>query len=345
MMEVVINRSGSELRIPEIQKVIPWDGKKYMLHSEFVRRYRGYLEVVDVKVKEKEELLKQAEKELKIEINNFNAEKTKLADRDFLHELVEQHSPNRRCCFLYSFDFKEKEIDNAIKRLNISIKSIIDQNVDVCICNTSKIDIKKSITNINKIRYLYYPLKQENYCKPKTINIGVRKLVNSEYFFLSDIDLIYPPSFVKNMLSYTLYKEPVRIIFFNYNLGKCIDYKNFKTYKKLLERVKDSQRTTIGIAPGNGLVHLKSFHKIGGFDERYIGYGPEDADFNLRISIINKYVEVNYDKVNTYHLYHPININQEYNNKNIELYNKVCSKIKKYNKKVPLKWTVSGNIK
>ena len=82
------------------------------------------------------------------------------------------------------------------------------------------------------------------------------------------------------------------------------DFKTYNDYKLFFNCHGDQTRTGKGIAPGNGLIHLKSFKKINGYDEYYKGYGLEDADFNLRISYINKLLTIDNEKINTCHLFH-----------------------------------------
>lgn len=217
--------------------------------------------------------------------------------------------------FLYSFHYPNSEIPGAVRRLLCSINSIINQNVTVCICNTSKTDIWDRIKHLNNIRYLHVPIDEKLFCKSRTINIGVKNLVHTPYFFLSDIDLVYPPAFIFNFVN--KYKtimqfRPIRVITGVYNIGKTLISNNFNDYitevnncnqNKLL---RDATRTWFGVAVGNGLVHRDSFFIVRGFDEDLKGYGGEDAIFNDRISLINRYVEDPDINLRTIHIYHKL---------------------------------------
>jgi hypothetical protein len=124
-MKIVINKSGKTLKIPELQRLIPWDGKKYLLPDNIANKYYGFLEVVDLD--NNVELLQQ---QLKIESEkNINFQ--------ILLDNYKQNIKNMKIDFLYSFHFNENQ-EEHIKRLRFSIKSIINQNVNVCVCNTSK---------------------------------------------------------------------------------------------------------------------------------------------------------------------------------------------------------------
>jgi predicted glycosyltransferase involved in capsule biosynthesis len=129
-------------------------------------------------------------------------------------------------------------------------------------------------------------------------------------------------------------QKPVRVIFNNYNIGDyngCLP-KTIGECKNKINLHVDNTRTLYGIAPGNGLIHRKSFDTILGFDERYVGYGPEDADFNYRICKICKYIELNLEEVNTYHFFHNNCVRD--NTNNFKLFNYIREQDKIYNFKI-----------
>jgi len=293
-MKVIINRSGSDLLIPEIQKMIPFNGKQYEVPDQIFLKYRRFFELVPVELIEQSKI--QAE-QIKAQEQIINQLKIKTVFLDVLKVCEPSFKQMKPFDFLYSFQY-EQNISEFVKRLKYSIKSIINQNVNVCVCNTSTKCIGKYLEDFD-IKYIHSPKKVLNYCKSKTINIGVDNLVSSDYFFISDIDLIYPPTFIDYMSLFTFVKTPVRIIFNNNNIDsfneKC---KTFDDFRK--SNIAFKKR----VAPGNGLIHLDSFKKVKGFDERFIGYGSEDSEFNYRISKINKYFTIDMDEVNTYHNWH-----------------------------------------
>lgn len=205
---------------------------------------------------------------------------------------------------LYPFHF-DKDIDSAIQRLKVSISSLINQDVNINVYNTSTKCIKKYLKDYDNISYYHNPKELEVYCKCMTINLGVKKLITTDYFLMSDIDLVYPPTFIDTMKFFTLAKQPIRIVFYTYVLNKTD--KKIETYEDCQEFYKTittNDRSSKHYAPGNGLIHLESFYKVAGYDERFVGHGSEDGDFNYRISKINKYFEIDMDEVNTYHQYH-----------------------------------------
>lgn len=303
---VVVNRSGKELPIPELRKMIPFNGKQCLLPEPLVKKYRHFLEVIPIELIERIKYLENQLKNVKTDItkNEVNFLKKQLDLNEKIITSVVESRRKTRFDFLYSFHFN-KDVDSAIERLRCSIKSIIDQNVNVCVSNTSELDIEDKISDLGNINYIHRPVLINPYCKSKTINLGVKELVKSSYFFISDIDLIYPPDFIKIIKKYLFLKNPVRVVFYNYNLGsECGNVDNYKKCEEMFKKYPDKSRTQLGIAPGNGMINLKSFKSIKGFDESFIGYGWEDADFNKKVSKVCEYIEDDNPALRTYHLYH-----------------------------------------
>lgn len=232
---------------------------------------------------------------------------------------------------LYPFQYQDDEIYSAINRLFCSINSIINQDVNICICNTSETDIWKYIKNIKGLRYFHCPIDTYPYCKTKTINIGVKKLVKTSYFLLSDIDLVYPPDYIE--ILFNKYKTmmslmPIRVVTSVYNINKTLISNNFQDYVNEVnlenqnKKFRDTQRIRFDISSGNGLIHRNTFMYIRGYDEDIKRYSGEDELFNLRISFLNKYIEDLQFNLRTIHIFHPI----EYDIKDLifQLNNKIC---------------------
>jgi hypothetical protein len=241
-----------------------------------------------------------------------------------------EHYINEKIDLIYIFNYNVTSIDDATERLRCSIKSVSFQKVNVCVCNTSSICIYDKI--IDLVPDLKYVHKFYNgpFSKALCINFGVKKLVTTPYFFLSDVDLVYSRDHVQRLfLKCKLLQndnEDLRFVFYNYNLLPIIEtprtYKFFCDIPILRNFVKNKikMRAQIvshdyelldcklkepgGFAHGNGLIHTETFFKIQGYDEEMIGYGPEDDLFNIRISKVNRII---YDKLPdtaTFHLWH-----------------------------------------
>jgi len=208
--------------------------------------------------------------------------------------------------FVYTFHFREDDKTEAIWRLNRSIASLNLNQVNVCVMNCSNYCIRDSIHYDVKYEYEPKDFGTNVYNRPFMVNEAVKRMVTSEYFNLSDVDIIYPKTFLKTMKSIIQQETgdvPLRIVFHNHNMGQG----DFVTYKDCLEEYencKDQIRSKTGPAPGLGIIHTETFKRINGFDERFFGYGPEDKEFNYRISRVCKYIDLDDPKVNTYHIWH-----------------------------------------
>ena len=327
---LVINKTGTTIRLVSSTRdlTIPYSGKEVEVPDEFYATHKDSFQVIIPPSSVFENNPNIAHNKPKT-LSQTTCVK---AYKDYVFDL------------LYSFHFDDKkEIPAAIKRLDCSIGSIYNQKVRVCICNTGKYDISTELANLPyELCYIFEPTK-ESYCKSKTINLGVKFLVQSEYFFLSDIDLIYDKKYVESMKKYLYSIMPVRVITTNRNLGYEFYSKNKEDYWRYLN-VPDPFRSAFGISPGNGLVHLDSFWKINGFDEAFTGYAQEDSDFNDRISFLCNYIEDDRFDVSTLHLFHSkgtmseqnLNVSTESKKQRMKLLNILTER--PFNEKTDLKY-------
>lgn len=203
---------------------------------------------------------------------------------------------------IYIFHFSKELKEEALIRLRKSIRSVNQEEFRIGILNCSDYCIRNEVPK--NLQYAHLP-REGVYNRSFMINEAVRRFVNEQYFNISDIDIMYPPTFglaVRSLLK-QFENETCRIVYYNNNMGVG----DFKTYDECHEnysKCQDHLRSKRGPAGGLGIVHTESFWKIGGFEERFIGYGPEDQEFNLRISRINKLLKLDNELINTYHLWH-----------------------------------------
>lgn len=232
---------------------------------------------------------------------------------------------------LYVFNFEPSDIEGAIARLRCSIKSISFQNVQICICNNSTLCIYDKISDIiSDVKYIHSPYRGK-FSKALGINYGVKKLINTEYFMLSDVDLVYSRDHIQRLVlkctSLIRESEKIRFIFYNYNILPVTVIPRWRTFLRKVPFtklvIKENARHLShpytqeyevldrmvkepgGYAHGNGLIHTESFYQIRGYDEDMIGYGPEDDLFNIRISKINRIIYDNLPDTASFHLWHP----------------------------------------
>ena len=233
--------------------------------------------------------------------------------------------------FLYIFNYEPPFIEQAVLRLRCSLRSIKDQNVRIFLANYSEPCIYSEIEDIvSGIHYEHIPY-QGAFSKSLFINHAVKKMISSEYFILSDVDLVYSRDHIQKlsqkMESLSFGKDKFRFVTYNYNLAPIYKSTLYHIMSKMpfISNLVDNDncvqphpythdyivldRMPIkngGYAHGPGIIHTETFFDIRGYDEELIGHGPEDDMFNTRIGKVNRLV---YDKLPdtaTFHLWHPM---------------------------------------
>jgi len=141
-------------------------------------------------------------------------------------------------------------------------------------------------------------------------NVGIRN-AKAEYIMTTDVDMLLGKEFVSALMklvapnvmaeSRTMYWKP-QLIKQIYG-GKRDTYNNLDECKK--GRIK--KRTTAG---GCQTMHIKSWEKVRGFDESYIGWGSEDYDLLTRVKkagIKIKWLGESLDNIMLFHQPHKCN--------------------------------------
>jgi hypothetical protein len=224
---------------------------------------------------------------------------------------------------LYIFNFEPQYLEGALTRFRHSLASVAEQGARICVSNNSEYCIRSRIDDIvHDLAYVHQPYRGQ-FSRAHGINFGVRSLVRSEYFMISDVDLVYRRDHlaaVKRKIRVSLYtaERPLRMVFWNYNLQPRYHpawmnirfLRRFAATSPLMES-SDYEALAVlphnggGFAHGNGIIHLESFMRLRGYDEEMIGYGPEDDLFNARIGKVNYIVYDKGDDTASIHLWHP----------------------------------------
>jgi hypothetical protein len=156
--------------------------------------------------------------------------------------------------------------------------------------------------------YLFAP-KADTFNKSWAVNAGV---VNSpgrpEVICILDADVLADRWFVER--NARRFERPGVMGHLTYRNMLCLD--TVSTSRAIRERLRDGagepdlarlRGFTLRRGPGACLwVRTSAFHRIGGMDERYEGWGGEDIDFNYRFDFANAYDS--YDDT-LIHLRHP----------------------------------------
>lgn len=224
---------------------------------------------------------------------------------------------------LYIFNFEPQHLAEAIKRFRCSLKSLAGQGGRICVSNNSQICIRPLIEDVApEMSYMHCPYNGP-FSRAHGINFGVRTLVQSEYFLISDVDLVYRRTHISAVMeklqkSIDETDRPVRLVFWNYNLQphywpKWMNRRFLRRFAKKSAPLECSDYNALatlpnnggGFAHGNGVIHLESFLRLRGYDEEMIGYGPEDDLFNTRIGKVNRIIYDKGDDTASIHLWHP----------------------------------------
>ncbi len=194
---------------------------------------------------------------------------------------------------VYVFKYEDKKYEKAVKRLRCSVRSLKDQDVRMFIINNSEKPIKFSYKNVECIHKPY----DGPFNKSRSINYCVKNFIESEYFIMSDIDIVYFKGHLEYALNYIPKSGmPARITHYHCEMLEDCYISSFSKLGTLEHKEKMH-------APGLGLIHRSTFMDIQGYNEEFLGYSPEDQCFNERIWTVNMNVHLD-SSMYTYHLWH-----------------------------------------
>lgn len=149
----------------------------------------------------------------------------------------------------------------------------------------------------------------DSFCKAKYINSGVERAKNSN-ILITDIDVV----FIKNTILKGLQHVenhcavlPFSVIYYlSRNTTEEILNQKVSCKMPRVRLEQQKKRVRIGLKPnGMHLLTKESWHKSGGYDERYTGWGSEDSAFLWSLVTMNT-KEILRIEANAYHLWHPL---------------------------------------
>lgn len=188
----------------------------------------------------------------------------------------------------------------SLERLRLSVESILIgtyQDVRICLADLSEVSLYKALCKTLPVPFAYcHRHRSGPYNRSYNINVGVRNLIRSRMFFISDIDIIYPRDHIQKHIDlegkYPLvFSHVVRL---EKGLWSS-DYEKLKQHKKGPE------------VPIGGICFCRrmTFINLNGYDELYEGWGGEDDDFRVRMSYFGDVITPKERKVSTvFHLWH-----------------------------------------
>jgi predicted glycosyltransferase involved in capsule biosynthesis len=148
----------------------------------------------------------------------------------------------------------------------------------------------------------------QGFCKSKYINSGVRKATN-EIVLIADIDVVLPKtSILRSIKELSEHKCVIPYSAIYHLTAKDSErILSKKSSAKMPQIVYDRQKKVIieDRAQGLCLVKKSTFFEVGGYDERFAGWGSEDSAYLKAMeTMTGKPVHIH--KGDAYHLKHPI---------------------------------------
>lgn len=204
------------------------------------------------------------------------------------------------------FNLSEKQKKN----LKMSVKSIENLNTkhEIEFCFSDLSPEKQDLSFLKVPFKRYHKPTSKVFPKSESVNIGFKKLINTNYFIMSDVDVIYPYDFIEKSLELVYY----------YKKSILWSTLGFKMRSDSLNEDLENHLLKVGIKKIYELVdidEIKRFHApslfmrkndfktVGGWNEDLVFKGYGDHDFHFRLKM-NGLIEFLPSKFFTYHLNH-----------------------------------------
>lgn len=198
---------------------------------------------------------------------------------------------------------------NHLHRQLAGIKIGIIYPTEIVIVAINEPDLDLSEFSVLPIRIVHMDSQKERLTISKARNIGARKAIHDKLFFL-DVDCIPDRSYFEIMLSY--FKDD-RVLMGNPHYLPKIDGDIEHVHEKGIPHphrpsIEEAQK----VSDYNLFWSLcfamtkKSFDRVEGFDEGFLGYGGEDTDFAWKLKDAGLELWIVNAKI--YHQQHPVYI-------------------------------------
>jgi hypothetical protein len=150
------------------------------------------------------------------------------------------------------------------------------------------------------------------FSRSEAINVAAAKATR-EIFAIADTDIIFDPLLFEKSIK--LLENHAWVLPFNKALNitqECTEQLLFQSPKwPITSNVEAHERTQIGWGLMN-FIRREHFEKVGGFDERFIGWGGEDDAFASSVNCVcGSSYRLDYT---AYHLWHPSGDMSNYGN-------------------------------
>jgi len=193
--------------------------------------------------------------------------------------------------------------DRDMERVKRSLDSLKNQTcrdfemilVDYGSSSDCSSAIRSLAGNYNFCRYCYSDTRGWMWNRSAALNTGARHS-NREFLFLTDVDIVYPPWFVERLI-HNMARDVCLI-------SECFrSPPGFDNWESVTRRGDIPQWSSM---KGQGLICVakKALESVGGLDEQYGFWGPEDKDFVERLNR-NLVPEYPLSDLYCYHQWHP----------------------------------------
>jgi glycosyltransferase involved in cell wall biosynthesis len=204
------------------------------------------------------------------------------------------------------YPYRDREL-SRIKRSLDSLSEQSNKNFNVLFVDYgSEPELSKSVKELlssyDFVKHIYSYHCNQPWSRAKAINIGLKQ-VETEYVFVSDIDMIFKRNFIEIVQHL---KDPMVSVYFKVGfLSQLESRKNlpFEDYKISFSSKPGAQ--------GLSLFPVEALKKVRGFDEFLHFWGAEDEDVHSRLLQIG-YEVIFYEKeILLLHRWHPTYRNLE----------------------------------
>lgn len=208
--------------------------------------------------------------------------------------------------------FKNRDFDRVNRHL-VSLFEQKNQNFKIIFIDYGSDNPLKLLDKL-QFQYIYLEVKNQPWNKSKAINYAVKNIVDTEFCFIADVDMIFAPNFIDKCYELLNIHKAFyfQVAFLKNNLKDKFDFFNPENFLGLSS------------ASSTGMLFFRTvdLFKIGGYDEFIHFYGAEDTDVFLRLQKlkINVYF-YNEPKILMVHQWHEKYINTQINklNKKLEI--------------------------
>jgi len=173
----------------------------------------------------------------------------------------------------------------------------VDSGTELLLAN----EIEKQVSSYSFAKYIYNDSRGKDFNRSLFLNIGA-KIATGDFFYFTDIDLIFHEGFVNHL--HSLKNEYSQVYTRVYMINE-----KFKNYDDIFNSDVNSN-SELNHTSGKGwlMVPKTVFYEIGGYDEYYTDWGVEDNDIYIRLCQYGlKETWTDHTKFPVYHQWHPSN--------------------------------------